>query len=170
MSKKIRNRTVLVILLVLVGIQFIRPSRKVPRVDPNSGFEALATPPAEAAQVIQTACYDCHSYQTRYPWYAGVAPVSWWIASHVSEGREHLNFSDWGKYTVRERIKLAEESAEEVQDGHMPERTYTWMHGGARLTAAQRTALVAYFEELRDDLRNIPPMPPMPAEAPLLNQ
>lgn len=169
MSRKLITKILIGLFIILVISQFIRPSRKTPRVDPNSTFVPLANPPAEIAGLVKTACYDCHSYETKYPWYANIAPVSWLISNHVNEGREHLNFSDWGKYPIKKKIHKAEECVEEIAEGHMPIAGYTWMHADAQLSKAQRDALVAYFEELKTVLGSIPSMPmPTPEGAPML--
>lgn len=159
---KLLKRILLGLLIVIVGIQFIRPSRSVPPSNPQSTFEALNNPPAEIVDLMEVACYDCHTHQTEYPWYANVAPVSWWIGNHISEGRDHFNMTLWGKYNLREKIHKLEEAAEEVNKGHMPENSYTWMHKGAKLSDAQRNQLVVYFTELKEALQSIPPRPGMP--------
>lgn len=166
MSSKLVKRILLGVFVFLIIAQFIRPSRKTPRVDPNSTFLALEAPEAEMASLIKTACYDCHSYETKYPWYANVAPVSWWIGNHVSEGRAELNFSDWGKYPIKKKIHKMDEAGDEVKEGHMPLSWYTWLHAGARLSKAQRQAIADYFEEVRIGRGSIPSMPEKIPEMP----
>lgn len=166
MSSKQTKKIILVSLVVLIGIQFIRPSRRTPKVDPNSGFIALTATPPETAKLIKTACYDCHSYETKYPWYANVAPVSWWMSNHIHDGRKHLNFSEWGMYPNKKRVNKMEDAAEEVSEGHMPISSYTWVHAGARLTDEQRQSLASYFEEMKNVTRAIPPMPSSNPNAP----
>ncbi len=140
------RRTLLLLGAVIVlGIQFIRPDRSVPKVDPADDLCAALQPPEAVAALLRAACYDCHSYQTQYPWYAEVAPVSWWLAHHVDEGREHVNFSVYGTMPPRDRAEMLEECSEEVLDGHMPLRSYTWMHAKARLSAAQRRTLADWL-------------------------
>ncbi len=169
MSRKLIRRILLALLILLVISQFIRPSRKTPKVVPNSTFIDLEIPPAEIASLVKAACYDCHSYETKYPWYANVAPVSWWMNNHVKEGREHLNFSEWGKYPIQKKIHKAEEAAEEITKGHMPIASYTWAHANARLSKAQQLALSEYFEQLKNNWNSIPPMPMLtPSDAPIL--
>ncbi len=158
MSKTIRQ-ILLGALVVLVAIQFIRPSQQTPTPDPSIDFLQLANPPANIVSTLKAACYDCHSYETQYPWYANVAPVSWWISNHIREGRQHLNFSEWGKYNLEKQAHKAEETAEEVAEGHMPLKTYPPMHPEARLTQEQRDQIAAYFEALEVELKSIPPMP-----------
>jgi hypothetical protein len=84
------------------------------------------------------ACFDCHSNQTRKPWYANVAPVSWWLKSHVDDGRAALNFSEWDKPQRTRNI------LDTIQNGSMPPSYYTWLglHADAKLTAAQKAELV----------------------------
>ncbi len=84
------------------------------------------------------ACYDCHSNRTRWPWYSRVAPISWVIAHHVSEGRAALNFTD----PAASRVSAAR-AARAVTDHAMPPFYYTWMHPGAALTPSERTTLAA---------------------------
>ncbi len=82
------------------------------------------------------ACFDCHSNESAWPWYTHVAPASWLVQSHVDEGRQVLNFSDWSR-TYEEAV----EAGEAVLDGEMPPRSYTLMHPEARLSLAEKDAL-----------------------------
>ena len=84
------------------------------------------------------ACFDCHSNQTKWPWYSHVAPMSWLVQSHVDEGRGILNFS-----AGADGLGEADEAAEEVLEGSMPPRSYTLLHPEARLSTAERDALAA---------------------------
>jgi uncharacterized membrane protein len=135
-------------LLAIFGlIQFIRPDYDNPPADPTADYLAQTTPPSEVGQLIKASCYDCHSHHTRYPWYAQVAPASWWIAHHVEEAREHLNFSTWTAYDAEKKAHKLEECAEEVREKHMPLRSYPPLHPEARLSDEQRERLAAWFEQ-----------------------
>jgi hypothetical protein len=105
-------------------------------------------PPTEVGNIIKMACYDCHSYKTEYPWYSYIAPVSWWIGHHIEEGREHLNFSIWGKYTDKKSLHKLEEIIEETEEGEMPLKSYVIMHGSAELNKEQITALTNWFNTI----------------------
>ncbi len=140
------------ILLILVGLllvaQFIPIDRSVPQADPSADFlTAVGAPPA-IANLIKGACYDCHSYQSEYPWYAKVAPLSFWIQGHINGGREHLNFSEWTSYPAEKAAHKLEEGYEEVQDRHMPMKSYTWLHPEAKLSDEQVSALAQWFQQL----------------------
>lgn len=131
-----------IILASLAGIflvmQVFRIDKSAPPYDPAGDFLTVLQPPAEVASLMRAACYDCHSYETRYPWYANVAPVSWWLKGHINEGRQHLNYSLYGSLSAHDKQEVAEESHEAVTDGWMPLKSYKWGHPEARLTDAQR--------------------------------
>ena len=102
--------------------------------------------PSEVESVLRESCDDCHSNETRWPWYSRVAPVSWLIARDVHEAREHLNFSDWGNPSTRKRTENMEEVWEEVEERERPLWLYLPMHPEARITAAERTTLERWFD------------------------
>jgi len=87
-------------------------------------------------ELARRACFDCHSNETRWPWYSHVAPASWLVQNDVDEGRYELNFSRWDRV-----YEEAHESGDVVREGGMPPRYYLWMHGDAKLTAAEREEL-----------------------------
>lgn len=124
--KKLVGLTLLVLFLIFVGIQFVPADTTNPPVE-----HEVVWANAQTKETFLGACSDCHSNETVWPWYSKVAPVSWWIAHHVDEGREHFNISvaDMGD---------ADEAYEAAHDGWMPLTSYTWMHPKARLTQAQR--------------------------------
>lgn len=124
---------------LLVGIQFVPAERA------NSPVSApLALPSGEVGEVLVAACMDCHSNETVWPWYSSVAPARFLVAKHVKDGRAELNFSTWGEYSLRRQGRKLEEIVELVEEGSMPERSYTWLHPEARLTQAQREVLVRW--------------------------
>ncbi|MFM1875589.1 MAG: hypothetical protein RL266_1326, partial [Bacteroidota bacterium] len=88
-----KTRKILVpIVLVLGLIQFIPHERTTVSVDPSAAFK---TTDVELKNILNKACMDCHSNETKYPWYANVVPVNYFLDNHIKEGREHLNFSEW---------------------------------------------------------------------------
>ena len=90
-----------------------------------------------------SACFDCHSNQTRWPWYSNVAPASWLIQRDVDEGRQRLNFSEWDRPQEH-----ADHAAEHVQESEMPPSQYTLMHPGARLSSTERQTLAQGFQTM----------------------
>lgn len=137
--------------VVGVAIQFIRPAKN----DSPDGPDALAVkypPPPEVKQLLETACYDCHSNRTRYPWYAQIQPTGWWLASHINDAKEQLNFSEFAAYTEHRRAKKLLSLADEVNDRSMPLPSYTWIHRDAKFTDAQIKTLADWAEALAEKI------------------
>jgi hypothetical protein len=132
----------LVVLGLAAAIQLIPVDRTNPPV--TADFDG----PPDVASVVHRACFDCHSHETVWPWYARVAPVSWMVAHHVEEGREHLDLSSWGRLGAPERAAVAAEMAKEIAEGEMPLPVYVWMHSGARLSEADRAVVSAWSATL----------------------
>jgi hypothetical protein len=135
-------RIVLVVVILLVGIQFIPVNRSNPPVEE----EVPASPEVKA--VLKRACYDCHSNETIWPGYSRVAPVSWLLAWDVREGREELNFSTWNRYSQKKRGKIIKEIWEEVQEGEMPPWFYLPLHPDAWLSDSDRSLLRAWAKNV----------------------
>ena len=146
---KIAKKIALALLVVLVGMQFYRPEKNVAVGDYVAAFETETNPSPEVKAILNTACYDCHSDNTEYPWYNNIAPVSYWLADHIEDGKKHLNFSDWQNYDTKKKDHKLEELIEEVKEGEMPLKEYTWTHGDAKLTQEQISALVAWADGVR---------------------
>lgn len=121
-------------------------------------FLAETNPEPELRIVLKETCYDCHSNNTVYPWYNNIAPISFWLANHVKDGKKHLNFSAWDGYSVEKKDHKLEEVIEMIENGEMPLKEYTWTHQNARLTNEQRESIVAWAEKTRSlyQLNEIP--------------
>lgn len=148
MSKKVKT-ILLGIIGVLLVIQLFQIDKTNPPVRLEEDFIQIKQPPANVENLLRTACYDCHSHETKYPWYTSVAPISWWIRHHIDEGREHLNFSTWAQYDADRQEHKLEECEEETREGEMPLNSYTWVHSEAQLTDPQRRELANWFKSLR---------------------
>ena len=101
----------------------------------NPPVTADLVAPAEVTAILRRACYDCHSNETRWPWYGQVAPVSWLLHRDVVDGRKHLNFSDWSAAAEDRRARRRTAIVEEVSEGEMPPWFYVAAHPAARLSA-----------------------------------
>jgi hypothetical protein len=130
---------------VLVGLAAVLAlAQLVPVSRTNPPVEQEVDAPPEVRAILERSCYDCHSHATRWPWYSWIAPVSWLLAHDVTEAREHLNFSTWGRYDAAERAENLEEMAEMVEEGEMPPWFYLPLHRDARLSAADLATLTAW--------------------------
>jgi hypothetical protein len=133
--------------LLFAALQLTNPARTNPSVAPGRDLLASNAPPAEVAALLRAACYDCHSFETKWPWYSRVAPMSWLVADHVNEGRERLNFSNWPHDDPQRAAKRWNRISDEVGSGDMPLPSYAWIHPQARLPAGQREFLVTWAEQ-----------------------
>ena len=139
MVKTLKSITALVAVLVIVG-QVWTGQRT--GIDPRrQGLPLLSNP--ETTRVLVRACGNCHSNHTDWPWYSHVAPVSWWVARHVREGREKLDFSEWETYSTWQKRDMLESVCGLISSGRMPPRLYTAMHPEARLTEKDKKAVCA---------------------------
>ena len=147
------GRILIGVSILLVLAQFIRPSKNTGKGSTSADLTQQLQLPVPVAQVLNNACYDCHSNHTRYPWYAEFQPFGWWLAHHIKEGKAELNFSSFGTYSRRKKISKLNGIANSVKDKTMPLKSYTIMHGEARLSKEQRDILIQWASENRDSLR-----------------
>jgi len=143
------KRIIVGLIVIIILMQFFRIDKTNPEYDPANDFITSMNPPKEIADMLKVACYDCHSNETRYPWYTNIAPISWWIKDHINEGRRELNFSLWKTFNARRTNHKLEEGNEKVKNHDMPLKSYLIMHNDARLSDDQRKQLAAYFDSLR---------------------
>ena len=109
-------------------------------------------PPANVRQILVTSCYDCHSNTTRYPWYAQIQPLGWWLKSHIDDGKNELNFSEFADYSAKHKKEKLGSAQDEVRDKSMPLKSYLWIHRDARLTPEQIKALSDWFDTVIDKI------------------
>jgi len=145
--KKIIKYFLIVALIALVVIQFIRPDKNNEGYESVIAFEKDTKPSVEVAALLKNNCYDCHSAQTQYPWYAEIAPVSFWLEEHIEHGTGHFNVSEWNSYAVKKKDHKLEELIEMVEEKEMPLDSYTWLHGN--LTEEDRTLLIQWATVVR---------------------
>ncbi|MAP53498.1 heme-binding domain-containing protein [Altibacter sp.] len=127
--KKILKIFLVLALIALIVIQFIRPEKNQAGYESVMAFERETKPSAQVASLLKENCYDCHSNHTQYPWYAEIAPFSFWLAEHIEHGQGHFNVSEWESYSAKKKDHKLEEVIEMVKEGEMPLDSYTWIHG-----------------------------------------
>ena len=140
-------RGVAALFLVALLIQAIRPSRDNPPVVAANTLEAHLAVPPEVQAILGRACMDCHSNQTRWPWYSELAPVSWFLVHHVNEGRRELNFSNWAQYPATRASRKLQGACREVTRGDMPLGSYLLIHRDAKLSADDVETLCRWFKQ-----------------------
>ncbi len=126
---------IIVAFVVVLGIaQFFRPERANPSSDSQLSLHAQNDIPPEVLSLLDRACFDCHSNETRWPWYSNITPVNFALMNHVNDGRKHLNFSLWGTMRPGTQRGALEEITDEVREGRMPLKSYLLLHPEATLT------------------------------------
>lgn len=143
-------RWVLIVLATaFIIVQFYRPARTNPPIDQAKTIEAILQVPPPVSAIFDRSCNDCHSNKTSWPWYTNVAPVSWFVIDHVNEGRHDMNFSEWGTYDKNKQSRRLRDICEQVEDGEMPLNTYTTLHPGSKLSAADVQTLCEWSKAER---------------------
>lgn len=141
-----RSTWLLVASLPLVAAQLVQPDPPKPLLVGDAPMTAYVATPSRVQSILERACYDCHSPETRWPWYSRVSPVSWWITQHVEHGRSNLDFSRWSadpdlEPTPAQRLRW---TCQEVQAGLMPPRNYRLLHPEARLQQTEKDEICAW--------------------------
>ncbi len=150
--KKIIKIVVLILFLAFLGIQFIRPERTNPPVKKEEKLESTTEMPDGITEILSRSCNDCHSNETKYPWYSNVAPVSWSVVDHIRVGREELNFSIWATYSESRKVRKLKEICREVESRHMPHNQYLWIHWDAVLSDDEVKSLCVWTDNERKRL------------------
>lgn len=148
------KKITLAIAALLVLIQFIQPTRNLS--DDRAYDVSKAYPIPENVDVLlKAACNDCHSNKTTYPGYARIQPIGWWLASHVNDGKRHLNFSTFTRLPIAVQNHKFEEVIEMIDENEMPLPSYTWLglHPDANLTSEQRKLIADWARTQMDSLK-----------------
>lgn len=145
------------ILLVLIGlfilIQFHRPPLNVTNASQPNDISQVYPVPGHVQSILNKACNDCHTNNTKYPWYAQVQPVRFWLNRHVKEGKQELNFNDFKTFEPRRQYRKMEEIIKQVEEDEMPLSSYTLVHTDARLTATEKQQLIDWAQGIRDTMK-----------------
>jgi hypothetical protein len=151
---KILKRILLLLLVVIfIIIQFIRPSRNSSEVKPTNEITAAFVVPKDVQDILRTSCYDCHSNNTRYPWYVNIQPIGWFMDGHIKEAKRKMNFSEFATYPLRRQYNKFNDIIENVSDGEMPLSSYLLIHMDAKLSDTQKKKLIDWANAMRDSMQ-----------------
>lgn len=138
--------------VVFALIQFVQPARNQSGQVLDTDISKTVSVPENVQSILSKSCYDCHSNNTRYPWYTSIQPGGWFMAYHVRNGKEKLNFSDFGSYSKRRQESKLKSIASQIKDDVMPLSSYTLMHSDARLSLGEKEAIIQWANNMRDSL------------------
>lgn len=145
------------ILLLIAGItfiviQFVQPTHNKNTQVSEADILNTVNVPDSVKSILKTTCYDCHSNNTNYPWYSNIQPMGWLMAEHIKEGKEELNFSEFGSYSLRKQLSKLNGIANSIRDDIMPLSSYKLMHKQARLSKTEKLLLINWTEQTLDSL------------------
>lgn len=135
-----------IVVAVVLAIQFIPVERNVSTVPPGQSFERTEKVPANVAAILKVSCYDCHSNNTRYPWYSELQPGAWFMAQHIKKGRDELNFDEFNNYSKRRKKAKIKSIISQIEKEEMPLKSYLLLHPDAGLTPNKKKVLLQFFQ------------------------
>ena len=135
-----------IVVAVVLAIQFIPVERNVSTVPPGQSFEKTEKVPANVAAILKVSCYDCHSNNTRYPWYSVLQPGAWFMARHIKKGKEELNFDEFNNYSKRRKKAKIKSIISQIEKEEMPLKSYLLLHPDAGLTPNKKKVLLQFFQ------------------------
>lgn len=142
----------IILLVVFVGIQFIpvglNQSNSIPRTD----FMLVNDVPNGIKDKLQVSCYDCHSNNTKYPWYNKIQPIAWFLEDHIEEGKAELNFNEWDSLSNRRKASKLRSIIKQIESGEMPLDSYTLIHKDAKFSEAEKEEIISWITQLKDSL------------------
>lgn len=139
-----------ILLILLVGLQFISTRSNQSTTVPSSDFVKTYKVPENIGNILSVSCYNCHSNNTIYPWYSKIQPVGWFLENHINKGKAELNFSDFGDYSIRKQKSKIKSIISQVEKDEMPLASYTFIHRDARLSQDDKKILVNYLKSKQD--------------------
>ncbi len=149
---KTRYKILLIIILALIVIQFFPIKKNTSNEVPTTDLILVNEVPSQVATLIHNACYDCHSNNTNYPWYDKIKPFAWYLDKHIKDGKAHLNFNLFEKYSLKKQQKKLREIKEVIQKDKMPLTSYQLMHAESRLSKDQQQAIINWVDQtLKND-------------------
>ncbi|CAN5348369.1 hypothetical protein BH09BAC2_BH09BAC2_15470 [soil metagenome] len=146
------QKILLAILVVFVAIQFIQPSKNISSEILPTDITRVFTVPQKVQDLLKTSCYDCHSNNTRYPWYSFIQPGAWWMDHHIKEGKQNLNFSEFGSYSNRKQQNKFRSTAKSILDETMPIKPYLIIHADSKFTEDQKIFVLDWINKTKDSM------------------
>lgn len=142
----------LILLVAFVGVQFIPTERNQTNIVPVTDFMLVNNVPNNIKNKLQVSCYDCHSNNTKYPWYNKIQPVAWFLEEHIKDGKKELNFSEWESLSNRRKASKLRSIIKQIESGEMPLNSYTLIHKDAKFSKVETNEMINFITELKDSL------------------
>lgn len=146
------KKILLVSAIIFIAIQFIQPAHNKSDQLLASDISNTITISDSVQAIIINACYDCHSNNTIYPWYSNIQPMGWLMAKHIKNGKDALNFSEFGSYSSRRQLSKLNGIANSIRDDIMPLRSYKLIHKNSQLSSTQMKLVINWAQQSKDSL------------------
>ena len=151
--KKIIKKILFIGLIIFLLMQLYQPARNESfEQNITANFTKVYNVPKNVEIILRTSCYDCHSNNTNYPWYSNIQPARFFMESHIKEGKENLNFNEWGNYSGRKQKNKLDRIAKQIKSNEMPLASYTLIHKNATLSATQKKEVLDWINKIEDSL------------------
>lgn len=141
----------LLVIVIFIGAQFFQPEKNLGEIN-SSHILKQENVPEQVKTILTNSCLDCHSNTTNYLWFHNIAPVAWMVNDHIVEGKDELNFSEWGEMDAYSKMDALDEMCEEVEKGKMPIKSYTIIHAKAKMSDADKKLLCDWAEKRTKEL------------------
>ena len=153
------KKILVILLLLLLLIQFFPIDKNNPAPTPGMDLLKIKNTPEATATLIRNGCYDCHSNESKYPWYSNVQPIAWFLKDHIDEGRKELNFSTFATYEPKRQAHKLFEAVEMIEKGEMPLDSYILAHPEAKYTEEQKQEVIQYLKSVEKEIRVMNDLP-----------
>lgn len=147
------KKILLLLLIGLIIIQFIHPKRNKSTAEQINYIGKIHPISQEVQSILEKACMDCHSNNTRYPWYSNLQPVDWWMTGHINDGKKELNFDEFTNKSLRFQYHKMDETIKQVKENEMPLNSYLWIHKDAKLTQDEKSSLINWAQGIMDSMK-----------------
>ncbi len=147
------KKILLFLLIALIVIQFVHPQRNKSDEAQANYIGNIHAIPEEVKSILTKACMDCHSNNSRYPWYTNFQPFDWWISGHINDGKKELNFDEFTNRSLRYQYHKLEETIKMVKEDEMPLNSYLWIHKDAKLTQDEKSKLINWADGIMDTMK-----------------
>jgi len=147
------KKILFVLLVLLIIIQFIHPSRNISKGEQPNNISRAFNVPTEVRTVLDKACMDCHSNNTRYRWYFKIQPLDWWLTHHINEGKQELNFDEYANKPLRYQYHKMESTVDQIKKDEMPLNSYLWVHKDAVLTDSEKNILISWAQGITNEMK-----------------
>lgn len=153
MKKSILKKAAITAIVLLAVIQFFKTKENKSVQTSENAITQHYDVPENIQNILKISCYDCHSNNTNYPWYNKIQPVNWWLADHVNEGKRKLNFDEFNTYSTKKKLHKLDEVIETIRENEMPLKSYTLIHGDAKLSDSNKQEIEAWIKKIKSEIQ-----------------